>query len=84
MRFIKRQNKVSRELDGSYGGDFSDIDKIITALHSKADSDIQSNLSLKPGLIETSKNKYISDLKNLLLLTARIPGSNLEDDSENS
>ena len=69
------------ELKSEYGDEFSDIDKIITALHSKENSDIQENLSLKPGLIETSKNKYISDLKNLLLLTARIPGANLEDDN---
>jgi len=77
-----KEKRDKSQLDDSYGGEFSDIDKIITALHSKDSSDIQTNLSLKPGLIETSKNKYISDLKNLLLLTARIPGSNLEDDNE--
>ena len=76
-----KEKRDKSQLDDSYGGEFSDIDKIITALHSKESSDIQENLSLKPGLIETSKNKYIGDLKNLLLLTARIPGSNLEDDS---
>ena len=63
-----KEKRDKSQLDDSYGGEFSDIDKIITALHSKESSDIQENLSLKPGLIETSKNKYISDLKNLLLL----------------
>ena len=59
-----KEKSSKSELDDNYGGEFSDIDKIITALHSKESSDIQTNLSLKPGLIETSKNKYISDLKN--------------------
>jgi len=77
---LKEKSDKSK-LNEDYGNEFSDVDKIITALHSKESSDIQTNLSLKPGLIETSKNKYITDLKNLLLLTARIPGSNLEDDS---
>ena len=75
------EKRSKSELKSEYGDEFSDVDKIITALHSKENSDIQDNLSLKPGLIETSKNKYISDLKNLLLLTARIPGANLEEDT---
>ena len=75
------EKRSKTELDDSYGGEFTDIDKIITALHAKQNSDIEDNLSLKPTIIETSNNKYISDLKNLLLLTARIPGSNLDDNN---
>ena len=78
----ENESKSKSDVDKSYGDDYSEIDKIISTLHAEKSNDVGDNLSLKAGILETSTNKYITDLKNLLLLTARIPGSELEDISK--
>jgi hypothetical protein len=75
----ENERKSKSDMDKSYGDDFSEIDKIISSLHAEETSDMETKLSLRADMLETSNNKNISDLKNLLLLTARIPGSNIED-----
>ena len=66
-----------KSLDSDFSNEYSEIEKILMTMNAR--DDITSKFELRPTIIETNKDKNINELKDLLLLTARIPGSGIED-----
>ena len=67
-----------KSLDNDFSSEYSEIEKILMTMNAKND-DITSKFELRPNIIETNKDENITELKDLLLLTARIPGSGIDD-----
>jgi len=67
-----------QKLDSDFSSEYSEIEKILMTMNAHND-DITSKFELRPNIIETNKDENITELKDLLLLTARIPGSGIDD-----
>ena len=88
---VKSSSKREREnmkklMNDEDNEDYSELESIITEINRKEDDrEMVETMELKPEQLETSTDKNIQNLSNLILLTARIPGSSLrgEDISKN-
>ena len=71
---------MKKIMDEENNEDLSDLESIITKINRKEDDrNLLENMELKPEQLETSSDKNIQDLSNLILLTARIPGSSISE-----
>ena len=75
----EKEKENKKELDSDYSNEYSEIEKLVSTIQSKNPYDINLQLELRPSVIETNKNENIKELKNYLLLTARIPGSGVDE-----
>ena len=88
---VKSSSKKEREnmkkiIGEEDNEDLSELESIITKINRKEDDrNLVETMELKAEQLESSSDKNIQDLSNLILLTARIPGSSIsERDISNS
>ena len=76
---VKSSSKREREnmkklMNDEDNEDYSELESIITEINRKEDDrEMVETMELKPEQLETSTDKNIQNLSNLILLTARIP-----------